>query len=147
MYRYEVDPKDLLHVENFEASELVYKPRTKKSTLLRKKAAKYSAATLEKLAIDQFGVGSVANERIFILRNGTILNCDNMDHFTVENFYADEGYEDEEAINAFLKDTGALRIGLHDGTLFYHLGPKKLTPDQIAQATAFAANWEQSVTN
>src|SRR5208337_541657 len=76
----------------------------------------------------------------------TILNCDDMDHFTVENFYSDKGYEDEEAIDAFLKDTGALRVGLHDGTLFYDLGPQKLTKQQLDAASRFAANWEMSVT-
>jgi hypothetical protein len=113
----------------------------------RPKTAARSKQELEKLALDQFGIGSVDNERIYVLRNGTILNCDDMDHFTVENFYTDEEYEDEEAIVAFLKDTGALRVGLHDGVLFYHLPPKGLTPQQIAQATAFAANWEPSVTD
>lgn len=34
IYKYEVDPKDLIHVENFEGSELVYKPRAKKALKL-----------------------------------------------------------------------------------------------------------------
>lgn len=36
MYKYQVDPKDLIHVENFEASELVYKPRARKSSLFKR---------------------------------------------------------------------------------------------------------------
>jgi GNAT superfamily N-acetyltransferase len=34
MYKYEVNPADLLHVENFEASELVWKPRSKRALKL-----------------------------------------------------------------------------------------------------------------
>jgi ppGpp synthetase/RelA/SpoT-type nucleotidyltranferase len=107
-----------------------------------KTAAKSSP---EVLAREQFPPGNEHNERTYILQDGTILNCDDMDHFTVENFY-DGKYEDEDAINKFLGDTGALRTGYYEGTFLIHGGGRAPTKQQLNSLVKLLNYWENSVT-
>jgi len=67
MYRYEVDPKDLLHVENFEASELVYKPRTKTSAEYTQQDADDDATT--EIWLDQVSDSEDEAKRFFMQEN------------------------------------------------------------------------------
>lgn len=105
---------------------------------------------LEKLALEQFPRARAETERIYILQNGTVLSCDDMDHFTVENFYKDEEgesrFEDEDAINQFLEDTGAVRAGFYENTYMAHGGSHPPTEAQLRALSKHFQHWEEAVT-
>lgn len=86
-------------------------------------------------------------ERSYITPEGSQLSADNTDHFQVQRYYPDDPRFDEEgAINQFLKDTGAVRTGKYDNTMLIHFGDR-MTPEQITKAINSFKYWEPDTSN
>jgi GNAT superfamily N-acetyltransferase len=100
---------------------------------------------LDKQARNLFPEGDETTERSYIMGNGDIRSVMDNDHFGVSSLYPDQDLHDEDSINQFMNDTGALRTGWYDGTFLVHGGEIKPSDSQLNSLVKQVKYWTDSV--